>query len=190
MNVTKLFDKCINYYSHEGEFKIGNDTITIFRRCGYQDFDTNEWVEGDEAVGAFVNQEAFFGWFYQDESDLYECMEEVLEYLVNNKGLTVTLNVEASRYTEDDENKMVRKAKLINAVKNGIEVELDQIKSVKVSFDEIEDTINCKVLKFNNYQLLLEILTNQFEGANVKISESDPNKEALENMFKYRYDLL
>lgn len=194
MDIEKLFDKCINCYSHEGEFEIAGNTITIFRRCSYQDFDNTpegeepEWIEGDEAVGAFVNKEEFFGWWPQDRDDLYECMKEVLEYLLNTKGVKFTLTVKETRMPDEDEKKAVRKVKLLNEVKEDFDVEIEQIKNVKVEYGDFEDTITCKIINFNDFWKVMEIAKGECDEA--IISENDPNKDALENMFKYKYDLL
>ena len=196
MDIEKLFDKCINCYSHEGEFEIAGNTITIFRRCSYEDFDHEdedgnpEFIAGDEAVGAFVNKEEFFGWWSRD--DLYECMQEVLEYLLNTKGVKFTLAVTATRWPEDDEKKAVRKVKLLNEVKEAFDVTIDQIKNTKVEYDDCKDTLTCKVINFNDFWKLMEIAKGNFEEYDIEasISDKDPNKEALENMFKYKYDIL
>lgn len=194
MDIEKLFDKCINCYSHEGEFEIAGNTVTIFRRCGYEDFENLDedempkWVDGDEAVGAFVNKEEFFGWWPQDEDDLYECMKEVLEYLLHTKGVKFTLTAKVRRMSDEDEKKAVRKVKLLNEVKKEFDVEIEQIKNVKVEYNDYEDTITCKIINYNDFWKLVEIAKGECDEAS--ISESDPNKDALENMFKYKYDLL
>ena len=197
MDLEKLFEKCINYYSHEGEFKVGENTITIFRRCSYEDFDNTdengdpEWVEGDEAVGAFVNHEEFFGWWPQDRDDMYECMKEVLEYLMKNKGIKFTLNVKVTRWPDEDEKKSERKAKLVKMLTEDFGVEIGQVKNIKVTYDDAEDALNCKVINFNDYWNMLAALNDTLDGNfEVKIAEDDPNKAAVENMFKYKYDLL
>lgn len=198
MDVAELFDKCLNCYSHEGEFKINEDTITIFRRCSYEDLDHEdedgnpEWIEGDEAVGAFVNQEEFFGWWSQDRDDLYECMKEVLEWLIANKNLTVTLSVKVKRWPDEDEKKPVRKVKLINILKEELNVEIEQIKNIKVNYDDCEDDLTCKIVNFNSDWRLLYILKGNEIDSDIEaeVAPNDPNKETLENMFKYRYDIL
>lgn len=198
MNTAELFEKCMNEYSHEGEFKINDDTITIFRRCSHEDFDhmnedgTFKWIEGDEAVGAFVNEEAFFGWYPQDTDDLFECMKEVLEYLLEKKGLKVTLTAKVRVDDEYEDDKMpVKKAKTVNYLKEALHVEKDQIKNIKMKEEWYGDALICNVLNFNDYWTILGILTDESsDEIELEIESSDPNKDALVNMFKYRQDLL
>lgn len=194
--IQALFEKCLNEYSHEGEFEINGNTVTIFRRCGHEDFDNldeNEmprWVDGDEAVGAFVNQEEFFGWWPQDKDDLYEVMKEVLEYLLKYKGLNVTLTVKASRYPGDDEKSAERKAKLLDMIKDDLSAEDDQIRKIKFKPGSYDDELSCEIFNYHDFWGLLHTIKKNLDNVDAKIADSDPNKETIENMFKYKYDFL
>lgn len=190
MCVTKLFDKCMNCYSHEGEFNINGNIITIFRRCSYEDFDNGKepvWIEGDEAVGVFVNQEVFFGWYEQEYQDLYYAMKDVLEWLIDNKNFTVTLETTVENYDFYNLSKKDRKEILINKIADAFGIDKSQIKNLKIQYDTYCDTAICKIINFNDFHMILTILE---EDSETKIADSDPNKETLKNMFTYRYDIL
>jgi hypothetical protein len=88
-SIKKLLEKCVNLYEHCGEFEFYGNTIKVFRRCGYEDFDTSKYIEGDESVVAIVNDEYFAGWYSYGEDDLKNAMSDAIQWILENKDVTL-----------------------------------------------------------------------------------------------------
>lgn len=205
MTVEELYDKCLNFYSHEGEINFGDDTLTFFRRCSYEDFDNLDedgnpkWVEGDEAVGVFINKEKFLGWYTGDcIENMKEAAEDALAELIKMKNITMTINVKYT-YNESDLNASTRKEMreaIYKKLMENFNVEKKNISDLKIKFEEYGNDLYANTtctIKLTNVWTIICIAKNkepEYSCEEVTISDSDPNKDTFENYFDFRVDIL
>ena len=206
MEFDNLYDKCINLYSHEGEIDFGDVNLTFFRRCSYEDFDhldedgNPKWIEGDEAVGVFINKEEFLGWYEGDcIENMKDAAEDALREIIRNHNVTMTVEVSHTFYDSDLSYSSVKEAK--EAIKKKLAEDLciteDKItnfkcKRIKLDDEDEKFEVSCKA-KLTDPETIIYICKEgelYYGSETVKISDADPNKDTFENYFEFRVDIL
>lgn len=201
--VSAFYDECLEKYSHECEYQIGNDTITFFRRSSYRDFDDSEDsenfedVEGDEALIAFVNKEAVFGWYEAIAGeDMKYALEDTLSYIFQNKNTTLTLHVDHSfdLYDFSSEDDEAIKNKIYQDIMDDFSVEKDQITDFTLTKDEDFVNVSFNVVLKDPKDILYYVenkeIPNSYSSFECSIDESDENKDIFEDLFDFDVDFL
>jgi hypothetical protein len=121
--IEKLFETCVNYYDHCGEFDFYGNKIVVFRRCGYYDpkNDENRYVEGDECVIAIVNNEYATDWYCPGENDLKYAMEDAIEWIFTRKDVKVDFEIVGNVESDALYKRQGIKSQIVEALKKEFE---------------------------------------------------------------------
>ena len=206
MAFDSLYEKCINCYSHEGEIDFGDVNLTFFRRCSYEDYDNldedgnPEMIWGDEAVGVFINKTEFLGWYGGDcIENMKEAAEDALREVIKSHNITMTVDISETFYGSDFNYSNRAEAK--NAIKEKLKEDLclasvNDLSNVKFKIDSDDDedffevTCTAKITDADTIIYICKEGELYYGTENVKISDSDPNKDTFESCFDCRVDIL